>query len=295
MPPSIDARIRARIEELTPELSVLVHQAALEAVQEALGGPGDAPVRRGPGRPRKAKAARKKPGRRPGRARVAKAKKAARKTARKAAKRVRRSAEDLEALAAKVLAYVRSNAGHRLEQISAGLKIASKDLKRCGSRKPRHTVPRPFRRPSDRCDGGRRGRVWRRPRRVSRGTPWDVARANRQPAPGGTGPRCSRRRTPRAAGGRAAPPSRSRGRGTRGGGCRSSVPRARSSGEPGRRSPTGASGVGGSRRRRPRRVQRHTRRQPRRCQPTTVAGRTMSRQPFQPDHARRNATQNRRS
>jgi hypothetical protein len=37
---------------------------------------------------------------------------------------------NIEALAGKVLAHVKANAGHRLEQISAGLKIASKELKR---------------------------------------------------------------------------------------------------------------------------------------------------------------------
>ena len=128
MPPSIDAQIRAPIEEFTNELSVLVQQAAMEAVKGALEVPADAPVRRGPGRPRKAKAARKKAGRRPGRPRAAKAGRA--KTAAKAGKRIRRTAEDLEALAGKVLAYVKANAGARMEEISAGLRMATKDLGR---------------------------------------------------------------------------------------------------------------------------------------------------------------------
>jgi hypothetical protein len=124
MPKStIDAQIRARIESFTHELAELVKHTAVESVQEALGGSAAPARRRGPGRPRKATSVRRKPGRRPGRLRKAKA------TA-KASKRVRRTAENLEALAGKVLAHVKANAGHRLEQISAGLKIASKELKR---------------------------------------------------------------------------------------------------------------------------------------------------------------------
>jgi len=123
MPPTIDAQIRARIAEFAEELSSLVKQVAVETVQDALGGAGTPTRRRGPGRPRKASAARRKPGRRPGRPRATKA-------VTRAGRRIRRSAEDLEALAGKVLAYVKANAGHRLEQISTGLKIASKELKR---------------------------------------------------------------------------------------------------------------------------------------------------------------------
>jgi hypothetical protein len=127
MPPStIDAQIRARIESFTTELTELVKQAAVETVQDALGGAAAPARRRGPGRPRKAKAARRKPGRRPGRPRSTKATKATTRSG----KRIRRSTEDLEALAGKVLAHVKANAGHRLEQISAGLKIVSKELKR---------------------------------------------------------------------------------------------------------------------------------------------------------------------
>jgi hypothetical protein len=45
-------------------------------------------------------------------------------------KRIRRSAEDLEAIAARVLAHVKANAGHRLEQIGAALKTDTAILKR---------------------------------------------------------------------------------------------------------------------------------------------------------------------
>ena len=49
---------------------------------------------------------------------------------RKAGRRARRSSADLEATAAKVLAYVRSNAGQRLEEIGKGLRTATAGLKR---------------------------------------------------------------------------------------------------------------------------------------------------------------------
>jgi hypothetical protein len=126
MPTTIDAQIRARIAEFAEELSSLVRQAAVETVQDALGGAAAPARRRGPGRPRKAKAAQRKPGRRPGRPRSTKATKATT----RAGKRIRRSTEDLEVLAGKVLAHVKANQGHRLEEIGAALKVATKDLKR---------------------------------------------------------------------------------------------------------------------------------------------------------------------
>mgnify|MGYP001329832984 CR=1 FL=1 len=43
---------------------------------------------------------------------------------------MRRSSADLEATAGKVLAYVRSNAGQRLEEIGKGLRTATAGLKR---------------------------------------------------------------------------------------------------------------------------------------------------------------------
>jgi hypothetical protein len=44
--------------------------------------------------------------------------------------RVRRSAADLEKIAVRVLAHVKSNAGHRLEQIGKALKVETAVLKR---------------------------------------------------------------------------------------------------------------------------------------------------------------------
>jgi hypothetical protein len=45
-------------------------------------------------------------------------------------KRVRRSAEDLEKIATRVLAHVKANAGHRLEEIGSALKTDTAILKR---------------------------------------------------------------------------------------------------------------------------------------------------------------------
>jgi hypothetical protein len=48
----------------------------------------------------------------------------------RAGKRIRRSAEDLEAIAARVFGHVKSNAGHRLEEIGKALKLDTGVLKR---------------------------------------------------------------------------------------------------------------------------------------------------------------------
>ena len=109
MPPStIDAQIRARIESFTHELAELVKRAALESVQDALNG--GTPTRRtkkARGRPRATKPAK-----------------------RASSRSGRRSPEQIEAMGKKILAHVKANQGHRLEEISAALKIASKELKR---------------------------------------------------------------------------------------------------------------------------------------------------------------------
>ena len=122
---NIDHEIRSRIDSFLGELSLLVKQQALEAVQDALGEA--TTVRRGPGRPRGS-------GRRgPGRPRiVAKPSRKPRRIATRFAKgkRVRRSAEDLAKIGARVLAQVRSKAGQRLEEIGRALKTDTAILKK---------------------------------------------------------------------------------------------------------------------------------------------------------------------
>jgi hypothetical protein len=115
-----DAAIRTRIDSFLTELGALVKQSALEAVQEALGD--GAPRRRGPGRPRGP--GRRGPGRprKPGRRRVG--------SPARSGKRVRRSAEDLAKIGARVLAQVRAKAGQRLEEIGRALKTDTAVLKK---------------------------------------------------------------------------------------------------------------------------------------------------------------------
>jgi hypothetical protein len=114
--PTLDQEIQSRIQSFLAELSDLVKMAALGSVHAALGGEPGPRMRRGPGRPRGS-------GKRgPGRPRKA--------AAARMGKRIRRSAEDLEAIAARVLAHVKANAGHRLEQIGAALKTDTAILKR---------------------------------------------------------------------------------------------------------------------------------------------------------------------
>jgi hypothetical protein len=111
--PHLDSEIASRIQSFLDELSGLVKRQALEAVHEALGGAA-APARRGPGRPRKVSM---RPGRKP-------------RMIAKRGKRVRRSLQDLEKIAAQVLAHVKANAGHRLEQIGKAIKADTAVLKR---------------------------------------------------------------------------------------------------------------------------------------------------------------------
>ncbi|MFT7484566.1 MAG: hypothetical protein ACI9F9_000406 [Candidatus Paceibacteria bacterium] len=106
-----EALIRARVTAFTDELSSLIRSAALEAVEEALGGVGT----KSPGRPRGAKSA--------GRSAVKRAPK-------KGGKRVRRTAQDLEQLMDDIQAYVTKHKGQRLEEMSAGMDLDSKEMKR---------------------------------------------------------------------------------------------------------------------------------------------------------------------
>jgi hypothetical protein len=106
---TLDQDIQSRIQSFLAELSALVKKSALESVQTALADGGSA--RRGPGRPR-------------GSGRPSQNGRSAR-----AGKRVKRSSEQVDAMAARVLAQVRSKQGQRLEQISKAMKVPSKGLK----------------------------------------------------------------------------------------------------------------------------------------------------------------------
>ncbi len=101
---SADARLRATVDTFVAELSAIVQESTLETVTEALGAA--APKR--PGRPR-AKAT-KKP-------RAAKVRKGG-----------RRSAGDVAATQARVVAHVRANQGCSVSDIAAALGLTTKDL-----------------------------------------------------------------------------------------------------------------------------------------------------------------------
>jgi len=102
---TLDQEIQSRIQSFLSELSALVKKSALESVQMALAGSGSANGRRGPGRPRKTG------------------------SSAGTGKRVKRSSEQVDAMAARVLAQVRSKQGQRLEQIAKAMKLPSKGLK----------------------------------------------------------------------------------------------------------------------------------------------------------------------
>lgn len=110
--PKSNSEIRDLVDAFVADLSVLIHQSALESVRDALGGA--APARRG--RP-------------PGRRKTAK-RKTTRAAKKKSGKRIRRSAADLEAMGAKVLAHVKSRPGQGIEAISKALRMSSKELRR---------------------------------------------------------------------------------------------------------------------------------------------------------------------
>ncbi len=113
---NLDARLQARIESFVEEISSIVRDSAMDAVRQALetGGSSRTPSR-GPGRPAGSGA---------GGAR----RKIVKKT--RGSRRVRRTAADLEKLGAQVLTHVKSNPGHRLEEIGSALDVPTSELKR---------------------------------------------------------------------------------------------------------------------------------------------------------------------
>jgi hypothetical protein len=102
---ALQKELRRRIEAFVADLEGLVRKAALQAVAQALGGKSGgaaAPKKRGP-------------------AKSAARKKSSAKGAPK--KRIRRSAADLERVAASIFDYVSKNPGKRAEEIKSALQI----------------------------------------------------------------------------------------------------------------------------------------------------------------------------
>src|SRR5687767_4718837 len=104
---TLDSQIQDHIQSFVEELTQLIKRAAVQSVAEALNEGGS---RRGPGRPRAAAAARTAvagPGRRKG---------------------AKRDPKELEGLTEKLLSYVKSHEGQRIEQIAGGMGISTKEL-----------------------------------------------------------------------------------------------------------------------------------------------------------------------
>jgi hypothetical protein len=103
--PVSDVRVQQMIAVLVSDLEALIRQAALETVQQALGGGGATPLPR---------TGRKAPPRAKGQPR---------------AKGAKRSADDVEALKSKLLKYVAGHAGERIEHIGKALGESTKELR----------------------------------------------------------------------------------------------------------------------------------------------------------------------
>lgn len=106
----IDARLREEIERFTANVTLILQDAVNDAITDALGGRHRGPTaKKTTGKKAKSALASKKPGRK---------------------KRVRRSAEDLERIAGRILLQLGKKQDQGIEEIGAALKISTKDLTR---------------------------------------------------------------------------------------------------------------------------------------------------------------------
>jgi hypothetical protein len=104
---AVSDQIRSRVEEFVDELSSLIRQSAMDTVTKVLGGESD--------------------GRRGGR-RGATRLIATEGRGRARPKGAKRSQDELERLTGRLLAYVKSNAGQRIEQIAKGMGVSTREL-----------------------------------------------------------------------------------------------------------------------------------------------------------------------
>lgn len=101
----VEAQLQDSIDAFVAEINELVRQAAIQAVSDALGN------REVVGSVRAGRAVRGAPAQRTTR------------------KRIRRSAQMLEEVSGKILTYVNSHPGARMEDLSKSLRIETKDLR----------------------------------------------------------------------------------------------------------------------------------------------------------------------
>lgn len=113
---NIQEQIQDRIESFVGELTGLVRQAGLEAVQEALGA-GTPPKRRG---------RRKKTRKAPARRKVVK-RKATKAT--KAGKRAKRSTTQVDEVSARILSHVKAHQGTGVTEMGLALHMTPKDMR----------------------------------------------------------------------------------------------------------------------------------------------------------------------
>src|SRR5690606_11384278 len=106
---AVSYRCRSRVEAFVDELSDLIRQSAMDTVAQVLGGGGDGEARRG---------------RRGAAGRAA----AEPRAARPRAKGAKRSQDELERLTNRLLAYIKSNPGQRIEQVAKGMGVSTREL-----------------------------------------------------------------------------------------------------------------------------------------------------------------------
>src|SRR6185503_4878547 len=113
---SLDDRIRARVEQFAAELAELIRESAMETVSAALAGARPSPGRGG----RRSAAPAVVPVRAAGRGRAA--------SAASREKGAKRPPDEIERLTGRLLDYVKSTPGQRIEQIADGMGTSTKEL-----------------------------------------------------------------------------------------------------------------------------------------------------------------------
>lgn len=123
----IDAKIKAKVEQFAQELTGLIHESAMAAVQQAIAGVMGAPVKRGPGRP--AGSGAKKTGQNSGPKAAKKAgKKAAKKAGKRAAKKSGKSAAANPALGKAVVDTLTAKPGLSISEIASAVGVSKVDV-----------------------------------------------------------------------------------------------------------------------------------------------------------------------
>ena len=137
----LDAEIRERIDTFLEDISLLVKEAALEAVRDALGEQAGTTPRRAAKRATKRRTKKRTTKKRTTKKRTTKKRTTKKRTtkkrvgkkrgARRGPGRPRRQSDaQIERISARIMKHVGNHPGSRLEELSKSLRIPSKDLKR---------------------------------------------------------------------------------------------------------------------------------------------------------------------